>query len=160
MMRILLAIGCAILFWINTSTPASASLFSFAGERPTNLGVTDGQLAPCPATPNCVSSQATDDHQIAPLRYTGDGTKALTQVKQAIAALPGSEIMAESDDYLYAEFTSKLMGFVDDVEFYLDDAAGVIHVRSASRLGESDLGVNSKRIAAIRAALSTEDAVH
>ncbi len=153
-MRILLAIGFAIALWISTPTPASASIFSLAGDRPTNLGITDGRLAPCPATPNCVSSQATDEHQIAPLRYAEDGAKALTQVKQAIAALPGSEIISESDDYLYAEFTSKLMGFVDDAEFYLDQAAGVIHVRSAARLGESDLGVNSKRVEAIRAALS------
>jgi uncharacterized protein (DUF1499 family) len=154
MMRILLAIGLTIIVWISAMMPVSAAIFSFAGDRPTNLGVTNGRLAPCPATPNCVSSQATDDHQIAPLPYAGDATVAVAKLKQAIVALPGSAIITESDQYIYAEFTSKLMGFVDDVEFYLDDAARVIHVRSASRLGESDLGVNAKRVEAIRTALA------
>jgi uncharacterized protein (DUF1499 family) len=74
-------------------------------------------------------------------------------VKQAIAALPGSAIISDSGNYINVEFTSALMGFVDDVEFYCDDAAGVIQVRSASRLGESDLGVNAKRVEAMRSAL-------
>ena len=70
-------------------------------------------------------------------------------------SLPRTQIITETDSYLYAEFTSKLMGFVDDVEFSLDPAAKVIQVRSASRLGESDLGVNRDRVQAIRAALAS-----
>ena len=66
--------------------------------------------------------------------------------------MPRTKIVTENETYLYAEFASNLMGFVDDVEFYLDKTAGVIHVRSASRLGQSDLGVNRQRIEAIRAA--------
>jgi uncharacterized protein (DUF1499 family) len=151
-MRILTAIVLTLTLWFSTTACAQASIFSFSGDRPTNLGVNAGKFAPCPATPNCVSSQATDAaHKIAPLAYTGDGTAALAKIKTAIAALPGSKIITESDNYIYAEFTSGLMGFVDDVEFSSQD--GVIQVRSASRLGESDLGVNAKRVEAVRSAL-------
>ena len=79
----------------------------------------------------------------------GDGTTAMKKLRDVIDDQPGVEVIESRSDYLYAEFTSKLMGFVDDVEFYCD--GGVIQVRSASRLGYSDLGVNRKRIEAIRA---------
>jgi uncharacterized protein (DUF1499 family) len=151
-MRILTAIALAITIWFSSTACSQAAIFSFSGDRPTNLGVNAGKFAPCPATPNCVSSQATDTaHQIAALAYTGDRATALAKVKAAIVALPGSKIITESDNYIYAEFTSGLMGFVDDVEFYSED--GVIQVRSASRLGESDLGVNAKRVETVRSAL-------
>ncbi|MDX2232516.1 MAG: DUF1499 domain-containing protein [Leptolyngbyaceae cyanobacterium bins.349] len=126
------------------------SLFSFTGERPTNLGVNGGFLAPCPTSPNCVSSQSLDqEHQIAPFTYTDSALEAMQRLKTIITGLPRTQIVQATDTYLYAEFTSKLMGFVDDVEFYLDPEAQVIQVRSASRLGESDLGVNRQRIEAI-----------
>jgi uncharacterized protein (DUF1499 family) len=151
-MRIFTAIVLTLTVWFSATACAQASFFSFSGDRPSNLGVNAGKFAACPATPNCVSSQATDAaHQIAPLAYKGDRTAALAKVKAAIVALPGSKIITESDDYIYAEFTSGLMGFVDDVEFSSQD--GVIQVRSASRLGESDLGVNAKRVEAVRSAL-------
>ena len=124
----------------------------FTGNRPNNLGVRDGKLAPCPNTPNCVSSQSTDaSHKVEPLNYTSAPEVALTQLKQVISSLPKTNIVTETDSYIYAEFTSAMMGFVDDVEFYLDRDAQVFHVRSASRLGKSDLGVNRKRIETIRA---------
>ena len=126
-------------------------LFSFAGNRPTNLGVKQGQLLACPNTPNCVNSQSTDPKsQIAPLTFSGSLTETIARLKAVIEAQPRAKIMTEDSNYLYAEFTSALMGFVDDVEFYLDEAAGVIHVRSASRLGQSDLGVNRNRVETIR----------
>jgi uncharacterized protein (DUF1499 family) len=151
-MRIFTAIVLTLTVWFSATACAQAAIFSFSGDRPTNLGVNAGKFAPCPATPNCVSSQATDAaHKIAPLAYTGDSAAALAKVKAAIAALPGSKIITESDSYIYAEFTSGLMGFVDDVEFASQD--GVIQVRSASRLGESDLGVNAKRVETVRSAL-------
>ena len=126
----------------------------FAGKRPNNLGVRDGKLAPCPSTPNCVCSQSEDaGHKIEPLTYKSTPEVAFTQLKQAIASQPRTKIITESPNYLYAEFTSAIMKFVDDVEFYLDEDAKVIHVRSASRLGQSDLGVNRKRIETIRAKL-------
>lgn len=125
-----------------------------AGKRPSNLGVQDGRLAPCPNTPNCVSSQSADTvHKIEPLTYKSSSEEAFAKLKQAIASLPRTKIITQSPNYLYAEFTSTIMRFVDDVEFYLDADTKVIHVRSASRLGQSDLGVNRKRIETIRAKL-------
>jgi uncharacterized protein (DUF1499 family) len=127
----------------------------FAGKRPNNLGVRDGKLAACPNSPNCVSSQSTDAvHQIAPLTFTTSPEQAIANLKSIIQSLPRTTIISESQDYLYAEFKSALMGFVDDVEFYLDRNANLIQVRSASRLGQSDLGVNRQRIETIRAKLT------
>lgn len=126
----------------------------FAGKRPDNLGVQAGKLAPCPNTPNCVNSQSQDpQHKIEPLSYNSTPQEAMANLKQVIQSLDRTKIITESDHYLYTEFTSKLMGFADDVEFYLDENAKVIHVRSASRLGKSDLGVNRKRVETIRARL-------
>ncbi|MBE9209169.1 DUF1499 domain-containing protein [Nostoc sp. LEGE 06077] len=126
----------------------------FAGKRPNNLGVSNGKLAACPNSPNCVSSQSTDTvHQIAPLTFNTSPEQAIANLKSIIQSLPRTTIITESQDYIYAEFKSALMGFVDDVEFYLDRNANVIQVRSASRLGQSDLGVNRKRIETIRAQL-------
>ena len=124
----------------------------FAGSRPDNLGVREGHLAPCPSSPNCVSSYSQDaEHGIAPLTYNSSPEEAMANLTNVINSLERTNIVEETDNYLYAEFTSKLMGFVDDVEFYLDPEANVIQVRSASRLGESDLGVNRQRIETIRA---------
>jgi len=127
----------------------------FAGKRPTNIGVQSGQLAPCPSTPNCVNSKSQDaEHRIEPLTYNSTPTEAMADLKTVIQNQERTKIITETENYLYAEFTSKLMGFVDDVEFLLDDSAKVIHVRSASRLGKSDLGVNRQRIETIRAKLN------
>jgi uncharacterized protein (DUF1499 family) len=127
----------------------------FAGKRPNNLGVRDGKLAPCPNSPNCVSSQSNDAvHQIAPLTFTTTPEQAIANLKSIIQSLPRTTIITENPDYIYAEFKTALMGFVDDVEFYLDRNANLIQVRSASRLGQSDLGVNRKRIETIRAKLN------
>jgi len=126
----------------------------FSGSRPDNIGVKEGRLAACPTSPNCVVSQGEEDaeHAIAPLTYDSDRSTAVAKLREVVAAQEGSEVIEQTDTYLYAEFTSKLMGFVDDVEFYFSPTeAGTIHVRSASRLGQSDLGVNRKRIEAIRA---------
>ena len=125
----------------------------FAGKRPDNLGVNDGKLASCPKSPNCVSSQtepADTIHYIEPLTCTSTPQEALTKLKTVIQSLPRTTIINETDNYLYAEFKSALMGYVDDVEFYIEPDTQKIHVRSASRLGQSDLGVNRKRIETIR----------
>jgi uncharacterized protein (DUF1499 family) len=136
---------------LNSAIATPMALFSFSGTRPTNLGVTNGKLLDCPNSPNCVSSQSTDaEHKIAPLTYTGDPAKALTDLKAVIESLPRTKIITAEGNYIYAEFTSKLMGYVDDVEFYLNADKGIIEVRSASRLGQSDLGVNRDRIETIR----------
>jgi uncharacterized protein (DUF1499 family) len=126
--------------------------FNLAGDRPTNLGVKEGKLAPCPTSPNCVISQGDEDaeHAIAPLAYSGDPAQAIAKLTAIVKAMPRTTIIESTDSYLYAEFASQLLGFVDDVEFYLDPAESVIQVRSASRLGQSDLGVNRQRVEAIR----------
>jgi len=119
--------------------------------RPANLGTHDGKLAPCPSSPNCVSSQSPDDaHRIAPLTYSGRAADAMKKLTAIIQTFPRTSVITVSDSYLHAEFTSGLFRFVDDVEFLVDNTAKVIHVRSASRMGYSDLGVNRKRIEQIR----------
>ena len=129
-------------------------MFNFAGKRPNNIGVSEGKLAACPNSPNCVSSQSPsqdEQHYIEPFPYTSNSTQeAIAQLKTVIEGLERTTIITEQGNYLYAEFKSKLMGYVDDVEFYVDEGQKVIHVRSASRLGKSDLGVNRKRVETIR----------
>jgi uncharacterized protein (DUF1499 family) len=126
----------------------------FSGTRPDNLGVKDGRLAPPKRTPNCVSSQADraadPGHYIEPLRFSGSPASGRAALKAALKGMERVKIVNEAPNYLYAEFSSRLMGYVDDVEFYLDENAGVIHVRSASRLGTRDFGVNRERIEALR----------
>ncbi|MGK7945232.1 MAG: DUF1499 domain-containing protein [Microcystaceae cyanobacterium] len=125
-------------------------LFNFTGQRPTNLGVKEGKLAPCPGTPNCVSSQSSNPQsKIDPLPFV-----AIADLQKVIEGMERTTIIETTDNYLYTEFKSKLMGYVDDVEFYRDEAEKVVHVRSASRLGQSDLGVNRQRVEAIRNQLS------
>ena len=127
------------------------SLFSFHGKRPDNLGVTDLKLGSCPNTPNCVSTQDEDEqHKIEPLAFNSSPSDAIAKLASVIKAMEGSEIIVQSNDYIHAEFTSKIMGFRDDVEFYIGPQTQVIQVRAAARLGKSDLGVNRKRIEAIR----------
>jgi uncharacterized protein (DUF1499 family) len=140
---------------LNSAIATPMALFSFAGTRPANIGVTNGKLLDCPDSPNCVSSQSNDaEHKIAPLTYTGDPAKALEDIKAVISSMPRTKIITAEGNYLYAEFTSALMGYVDDVEFYINADKGIIEVRSASRLGKSDLGVNRDRVEAIRAQLA------
>ena len=129
----------------------------FAGKRPDNLGVKQGQLAGCPDSPNCVCSHLTQVdkvHSIDPITYNSTPAAALAKLKSIVQAMPKSQIITESDNYFYAEFASQLMGYVDDVEFLVYENPQVIHVRSASRLGKSDLGVNRKRVEEIRAKFS------
>ncbi|NES22313.1 MAG: DUF1499 domain-containing protein [Symploca sp. SIO3E6] len=126
----------------------------FTGKRPTNIGVQSGKLASCPNTPNCVNSQSQDPKcRIEPLSYQSTPAEAMAKLKTVIESQQRTKIITETENYLYAEFTSGLMGFVDDVEFLLDESNQVIHVRSASRLGKSDLGANRKRIETIRATM-------
>ena len=126
----------------------------FSGSRPTNLGFNVGKFAPPSWKPNCVSStveKSDEKHYIAPLAYTGDGASAWKKLTGIVKNSPRASIVNENANYLYAEFKSAGMGYVDDVEFALDEKTGVIQVRSASRLGVRDLGVNRKRVETIRA---------
>ena len=126
----------------------------FSWKRPDNLGVKDGRLARPKRTPNSVSSQADPadpEHYIAPIPYKGDALAAMASARKAVESMRNSTVIAQEGNYLYAEYRSKLMRFVDDVEFYFDEKAGLIHVRSAARLGRRDFGVNRARVEAIRA---------
>jgi len=121
------------------------------GTRPSNLGATNGFLAPCPDSPNCVSDRDTDpEHKIAPLTYTGSRADAMTKLASVVRSTTRAEIVSQTDDYLDAEYTSLIWRFVDDVEFSFDPDGKTIHVRSASRVGKGDLGVNRRRIEDIR----------
>jgi len=114
-------------------------------------GVRDGALAPCPATPNCVSSLEQDEpHRIAPLPFAGSVADAMARLAGIVRELPRTTIVAAEGTYLHAECRSAFFRFVDDLEFLADDAAKVVHVRSAARLGSSDLGVNRRRVEEIR----------
>ena len=120
----------------------------FDWRRPRNLGVIGGRLSPCRRTPNCVSSQADPadkEHYVAPIPFKGD---AIAAVRKAVESMPRSRIISADSHYLYAEFRSALLGYVDDVEFHYDGS--VIHVRSASRLGRRDFGVNRARVEELR----------
>ena len=128
-----------------------------SGTRPTNLGVQAGALSPCPASPNCVSSTATDEeHGIEPLTY---GERDRTAVRELLLAILAEtsrvEVVTSEADYIHAEYTSLIWRFVDDVELYLPQGKAVVHVRSASRLGEGDLGANRERVEALRRSLDS-----
>ena len=108
-------------------------------------------LPPCPSSPNCVSTQATDaGHAIVPLRYKKSRAEAKESLKAAIATMPRTKLVAEDESYLHYEFTSLMLRFVDDVEFLFDDETKTVHFRSASRTGYGDFGVNRKRMEEVR----------
>ncbi|MBA3581607.1 MAG: DUF1499 domain-containing protein [Gammaproteobacteria bacterium] len=147
---------------------ALSLLNACSGEPPKNIGVRDGLLAACPDTPNCVQSQTKElPSYIEPLVVAVNadiniagadtavadataGAAAITQIASIINSLPRTKIINQTEHYLRAEFTSRLMRYVDDVEFYFDAKKGVLQVRSASRMGHSDMGVNRERIEHIR----------
>lgn len=127
-----------ILVFVNTILPA---------------GVTPRTLAPCPETPNCVSSQSGDrEHFVEPLRYTGGAVQAWQRLRIALGTEPRITIIEDSNSYLHAEARSLVFRFVDDVEFLADPEQGAIQIRSASRVGYSDFGVNRRRVERIRKA--------
>ena len=135
----------------------SCLLAACTGERPNNLGARDERLSACPASPNCVSSQASDErHRTAPLVFNGDPDTAFARLKQILAQRNDTAIIEESPGYLRVELRTTF--FVDDGEFLLDRIGRVIHVRSASRLGYSDLGKNRSRMEAIRREFSLLEA--
>ena len=117
------------------------------------------RFSSCPASPNCVSTQApTEDkvHYMAPIPYIGTSATIHKRLLAVIEAMPGSTVKVNAPDYIRAEFRSRIFHFVDDVEVYLDEMQQTIHFRSASRLGESDLGVNRRRMNAIGQHLGKE----
>lgn len=154
LLAVVLLVAIAII-WVGVRIALPDSPTIFAGTRPDNLGIESGKLADCPSTPNCVSSQSADrEHYIEPLTYQSNATDAIAKLKTIIDSQDRTKLIAETGNYLYAEFASRWMGYVDDVEFYVNEQSKTIDTRSASRLGESDLGVNRQRIESIRKQLS------
>jgi len=118
------------------------------------LGVNNDYLSACPASPNCVVSQNADPkHAIDPIPYHVSRDKAREILLKVLSVVPRTEVVEQTDSYIHALSKSRIFKFVDDVEFYLPPNESVIHLRSASRIGESDLGVNRRRMEQIRLAL-------
>lgn len=127
-------------------------MFKFTGRRPRDLGVAQGRFTAARSwKPNWVSSEvaADDAHYAAPLKFSRDPKAAMQRLAKVVQSMPRAQIVEQKGDYLYAEFSTPLMGYVDDVEFHCDGTA--VQVRSSSRLGVRDFNVNRKRIEAIRA---------
>jgi len=163
-------IAMHIFAWLLIVVAALAVLLVLAGQLgwlqgtpPVDLGVRDGWLKPPSATENSVSSQTAlyPDHPqssyaaIAPLALRGDGLATLARIKAIVAGMAGANVVRSDAGYLYVQFTTSVLKFVDDAEFWFDPVNKAIQIRSASRIGRGDLGVNRKRIETIRAALAT-----
>ncbi|MCG8587544.1 MAG: DUF1499 domain-containing protein [Pirellulales bacterium] len=142
-------LAAILVLWI------AVRLISGAAKPGHELGVHQGRLAPCPQTPNCVSTQATDEAQrMEPLIFEPSIEDPLADVAAVIDTMPRSRVVTHDGNYLHAEFQSLLFGFVDDVEFLVDRENARVEFRSASRVGYSDLGANRKRMQEIRRKLS------
>ncbi len=145
----LLVFGLWVAF-VNLTNRGNSMWF---GGRPTGLGVKEGMLASPRKTPNCVVSEGvetTHAAHVAPIAFTGDARVALAKLGAVLQALDRVTLVKVDESYLHAEFRSKTLGYVDDFEARIDAAASVIHVRSSSRLGYSDRGINRARIETIR----------
>lgn len=139
----------------------AAQVGLLSGQRPGDLGVKDGRLKPPSMTRNSVNSQAglMPDHpqrayaSIDPLPFKAGGAAAsMKTLESALATMPGVSLIEQRPDYLYAQAQTRWLKFVDDLEFWANPASNAIELRSASRLGREDFGVNRQRIEKIRAA--------
>jgi uncharacterized protein (DUF1499 family) len=149
----LLAISGAVTFFV------LRWLVQRASPMPDNLGAENGRLAPCPQSPNCVSTQAPDEeqeHSIAPIAYEEEASTAHASILAILQADAQFTLITNTPNYIHAEAKSNLWQFIDDVEFFFDEADSLIHFRSASRLGYGDGGANRQRMEAIRAEFKAE----
>lgn len=152
-----------LLLALSAGLVLAGQLGFLSGTVPQDLGVTDGRLKPPSVTPNSVSSQASlyPEHpqrnyaSIAPLAYTGDGDAAMARLAILLQKSKRTVVVIQEPGYIYAQCTSALLKFTDDIEFWLDRPNSVIQVRSASRLGKKDFGVNRARVESIRAQFSS-----
>ncbi len=129
-------------------------MLSLSATKPTNLGVVNGQFLPLPDSPNAVSTQTEDlEKKFEPIPFAGTPAEMIRRIEELLESLPRTKIVSKSEDYIHVEFRSLIFRFVDDVEFYVDPSEKVIHFRSASRVGHSDLGANRNRMENIIAAL-------
>lgn len=155
-----LLIGLVVLV---LSGVVAGQLGLLRGKTPSDLGVHDSLLKPPSPTANSVSSQAAlhpahpmrDRAAIAPLALRGNGAATLARIKAVVTAMPGATVVTSGPDYLYAQFETRWMKYVDDVEFWFDPKANVVQVRSASRVGREDFNLNRQRVEAIRASLAS-----
>ena len=123
----------------------------FSGRKPRDLGVHDSRLGDCPSSPNCVCSDASrDSHRVEAFRLAKAPAEAWRLVRESVERLPRTRVISDTGTYLHAECRSALFGFVDDLELQLRVDEGLVAVRSASRIGYSDLGVNRERVRALR----------
>jgi uncharacterized protein (DUF1499 family) len=136
--------------WSTILCMATFGLAGCAGERPSGLGLTEGRLAPCPDSPNCVSSQAESGYaSMEPIPLTLPADKAQAVLVATLQGMERVEIVSVTPGYIHAEATSGIFGFVDDVEIAIDAAEGVIDYRSASRMGYGDMNANRERMVEI-----------
>ena len=137
---VLIALGIAVL-----------AILARVAKSPVPLGVRDGKLAPCPSSPNCVSTQQADEaHLLAPIPYETSLDEAREALLRVIRSMERTTVVTVEPTYIHAEFRTTGLRYVDDVEFYLDEEAQVVHFRSASRLPYWDWGVNEERMRVIR----------
>jgi uncharacterized protein (DUF1499 family) len=156
-------IAVTLVVILSASLLIAGQLNLLAGNTPQNLGVVDGKLQPPSLTENSVSSQAAlyPSHpqrayaDIASLNYTGDGQIAMSQLAVVLKSSERTTVITQNPGYIYAQSTTAVLKFTDDLEFWLDSQNGVIQMRSASRLGRKDFGTNRARIEAIRARFSS-----
>ena len=151
-----------VIFALVASALVAGQLGLLQGKAPPDLGVRQGKLKGLSPTPNCVSSQADlyPDHpqrrysSIPPLALRSDGTATIAKLKAIVQNTALATLVESETDYLYAQYSTPLMKYVDDVEFWFDPVSNVVQVRSASRLGQRDFDANRKRIEAVRTALA------
>jgi uncharacterized protein (DUF1499 family) len=142
-----------LILLVVAAVPVTLYLMSIFAKRPDDLGAEQGRLKACPDSPNCVSSQAEDaEHAMEPISFGGSGEVALQVLRNVINEQARAKIVTDENGYIHAEFRSLVFRFVDDVEFVLDEKAGLIHFRSASRVGHSDMGANRSRMVRLRSA--------
>jgi uncharacterized protein (DUF1499 family) len=157
MLKTLGTLAILVFVLVPAAVLVVGQLSFLGGKRPDDLGARNGMLKPpVKEAWNVVSSQAalhphTDYHVIAPLKFSGDGNTAFARLTSIVRNMDGATVIAAQPNYLHAEFQTRWLKFIDDVEFLLDKPGGVIHMRSASRLGRKDFGVNRARLEAIRA---------
>ena len=133
------------------------AVLSALSTKPKNLGVNNVRLAPCPNSPNCVSTQTSDSqHTMEAIVFDVSPDDAMRKLKAVLVVIPRMEIITETESYIHAEATSLIFRFRDDIEFFIDQQSNLIHFRSASRVGKSDLGANRKRVEEIRTAFEQQ----
>lgn len=151
-MKRTLLIGLGLVVLVGVSGCASSTPTERAAFDPSTK-----EFAPCPDSPNCVQTEAPDErHAIEPYAFTGDAADAKASILAIVDEMPRNKVVTDGDNYLHVEFRSRIFRFVDDVEFFFDEADSVVRFRSASRTGYSDMGVNRKRMETIRQAFAVQ----